>query len=83
MPSEIISFLDETFQDSIWNDYRVVALVSGITWFALYSIIGIRGGVHWYAIIHSTISGVGAVFCTYINVFEAVSISGTPGLFEK
>lgn len=77
-----ISFIfnDSNFQlmpeNEKWN-YRLIALLCGILWYAIYRIAGNKYGIHWYALMHSIISSFFAVICIYLDIFAAENISGT------
>ena len=64
--------------ESQWN-YRIIALFFGAIWMTLYYTAGKKFGIDWYAFVHAILSGIGSLYCVYIDMFEAVSRTGTPG----
>jgi len=72
--------INDFLEHSEWtNDYRIVAFFFSMLWFGIYVLIGNRNGVDWHSVSHSVLVGLGSIYCTYMNIFEAESISGMPG----
>jgi len=71
--------INDFLEHSEWtNDYRIVAFFFSMLWFGIYVLIGNRNGVDWHSVSHSVLVGLGSIYCTYMNIFEAESISGMP-----
>jgi hypothetical protein len=56
---------------------------ASFVWFLVFALIrlvlGKRGGIDWYALIHGALTGVGGVVCAYLTFVSAESMTGTPG----
>lgn len=57
-----------------WASFYWTLVFAGIR-----MVMGERGGVNWYAIIHAIITGVGGVMCSYLSFVSAEHMTGTPG----
>jgi hypothetical protein len=76
-------------QISVLDDmgaWEVNLRYASFAWFLVFALIrlvlGKRGGIDWYAMIHGILTGVGGVACAYLTFVSAESMTGTPGELE-
>ncbi len=61
-----------------WNLYAI-ALVTTIVLFLVKLTLGKRLGIDWLAFVHALVTGIGGMFCVYLDFRAAEAMTGLPG----
>jgi len=76
---DIIAFTSGLSNLDVETNYRFVSLISAAFFAFIKLVLGKRGGVDWYAVVHAFIATVGSTLCLVID-FYADSID--PGVLN-
>jgi TLC domain len=72
---QCIYYIDTQYGANEWN-LRHVAIITAIILFSIKIIVSKKGGIDWYAFVHSIISAIGALICFYLDEYASSELTG-------
>jgi len=74
---QLISNLDRA---GAWTwDLRATSILWCLVFFAIRAVLGKKGGIDWYALVHAIVTGIGGCMCAYLTFVSAEQMTGIPG----